>query len=366
MWYFEGSHYLYPELAYLMWGVPVIAGLFWWLWHQRQRDVQLFFGDQLATQLAEGRSLRLVGLKTTLFCLTWMMTTLALMYPYTIKRNLAESGHKGTGKENVQPPTQDVLLLIDASASMGVADARSGESRLAAAKQIADELLTQMHGETVALYAFTSQLIPEVPLTLDYLFLRLMLRQIAINAEETAGTDFGAVFNSLRRKYWGEGRVLDKPLTLILFSDGGDTTWESLQGEAKAQYLQTILDTLKGTQRLQIIAIGMGSPEGGVVPNISQTVQSELQPELLQALAGNSDGTFILGNAQSAFETSRKIAGLLAQSAQYRKVSQPVIVHLEESQQLPDSLYHFPLAIAIVSLITALLIPSQESSRGTS
>lgn len=369
MWLSEGSHYLYPERAYLMLGIPGIALLFWWLTRQRMRDLRIFFGETLTPELSEKRSHLLTGLKTALLCLAWMLITLALMYPYSEVDPAASLAppHGPALQDGKRHLTHDVILLVDASASMGVIDGHSGETRLTSAKQMTDELLTQMHGESVALYAFTSELIPEVPLTLDYLFLRLMLRQIFINAEETAGTDFLKTLSTLRAKYWENNKLIDRSLSLVLFSDGGDTEWESLKGESRSKRLEDIVEMVRGVDGLQVIAVGIGSLEGGVVPNVAinnQPVQSALDTELLEALT-TTDGNLVYGNLSSAYDTSRKIATLLARHAHHRDISRSTKAGPKTAEQAPEPLYHFPLSLAILSLVAALLIPEHEYKRSS-
>ena len=84
--------------------------------------------------------------------------------------------------------------MLDTSASMSVEDTRQKNTRLEVAKEIIDEMVQKLDGQNVALYSFTSALTPIVPLTLDYLFTRLMLQDVHLNYGEVAGTD---LFESL-------------------------------------------------------------------------------------------------------------------------------------------------------------------------
>ena len=72
---------------------------------------------------------------------------------------------------------------------MAVVDTRVGESRLDYAKEIIDELVSQLDGEEVALYSLTSEMTLLVPPTNDYLYLRLMLHQVGYNEGDVYGTD---------------------------------------------------------------------------------------------------------------------------------------------------------------------------------
>lgn len=358
MWLFEGSHYLYPSRAYLMLAIPCIALLFWWLSIQRQTALKLFFGYPLASTLADRRSRHLIVLRTLLLCLAWMLITLALMVPYSANSSVTPMAHQNSPQEQkTRRLMHDVILLVDASASMAIQDGRSGESRLTSAKQICDELLAHMHGESVALYAFTSELIPEAPLTFDYLFLRLMLRQLSINPEDTAGTDFLSVLSALRGKYWEGKELSERAATLIIVSDGGDTTWESLQGKAQSDRLQAIVDMVR-IEGLQVITVGVGSSQASDVPNVQyrgQPVPSALEETLLRSLA-TVDGAFLLARENSSLETSRQIAVLLASHDRYKNVHE-ALTRLPTAEAVIESHYHYPLTLAILSLIAALLMP---------
>lgn len=361
MWLFTGADYLHPERAILMLAVPVIAFLFWWVARLRARDLALFFDGFLTHDLVTERSPLLATFKMLLLCLTWIMATLAIMYPYVE----APTAHSAPiAMHSRQKLSHDVIFLIDVSASMGVADGRSKESRLTVAKQVADNLLTQLQGESVALYTFTSQLIPEVPLTLDYVFLRLMLRQLALNEENSAGTDFLTTLEALKLKYWSEAAPAAKVFSLVIFSDGGDTEYESLTGEAQSERLEAITNVLQDVHDLQVITVGVGSQQGGYVPDVvveGKPVVSTMNPTLLESLK-TPTGSFITTQDASAFETSRQIATLIAKQNDQR-AWQPAAPAPMRDETPPEPLYHIPLTVAILSLLAALLLPEVEDHR---
>ena len=199
---------------------------------------------------------------------------------------------------------------------MGVTDGPIGQSRLDYARDIADQIASQLQGEMVSLYAFTSVLTRLSPPTNDILFLRLMLRQVQINEGGVGGTDYLESLKTLREKY-----LLKPPAqlkTIILLSDGGDTSYEAAQGEARQERLNAILSLaapLKGSD-LRIYSIAIGSAEGGVVPGVSnegKPVRSTLDPDSLQSIAKNGNGTIYIANAMSAIDIAASLAKIVNQ-----------------------------------------------------
>src|SRR5690606_21686855 len=96
----------------------------------------------------------------------------------------------------------DVIFLVDASASMSVADMRGGLSRFNYAKEIVDAAISKLQGESVALSAFTSGVTVLSPLTMDYFFVRIMLKQMQINEGDIAGTNLVEAIAVTREQYF--------------------------------------------------------------------------------------------------------------------------------------------------------------------
>lgn len=339
--------YQFPQAAVLFLGLLLLLGLFWGLEQWKRKATLLLCGPTLASSLTRPTSLLLMRTEAALFMLSWMLAVLALMGPF-IPHSLSSSPSLPRQKK-----PHAVLFLVDASASMSVEDSRNGQSRLSFAKQIAEETISHLHGESVGLYAFTSQLVPLVPPTWDHLFVRLALRHLSLNEEETAGTDFFQSLDSLRAAQWAEPR--GRTITLVLLSDGGDTELDSLKGDARKKRLQAITQLVADQEALQVLTVGLGGSHAQQIPGVQdqgKPVLSALEQELLLALSA-SQGAYFEANSSSSSQLGEQIATRIAQNAVYFT---PLSSAGERTSQ-PRLLFSFPLACAMIALVLALLCP---------
>lgn len=359
-------HYRAPQVAYLMIGVWAIALLYWWLTCKREQALRVFYGPILVHTLSQRRPIILVVLKTLLLCLTWMLATLALMQPYVstgLSATPADSANATTPAREKRKRPHEVIFLIDASASMAIADSRGGETRLHTAKDIVDEVLSRFHGESTAVYAFTSTLLSIVPVTWDYLLVRLMARDLQINESDSAGTDFLATLQELRNKLWANAQP-DKSLTVVLLSDGGDTLYQAAQGADKGDRLRQILTLIADRPNIQFLTVGIGSEAGGEVPDVSyegQPVHSQLDTNLLRALS-NGRGRLLLANSLSSYDIARELGALIAQQAAFEE--RAMLTQNTTTQTIHTrALFQLPLLLALLTLVLAILVPEKEKRR---
>lgn len=306
-----------PMASLLLLGlIPAIVLLFY-ARRRRRQALEKLMGLKLDSSLMAVRPLWRQNLSLALIAFAWLMATLACMAPTTPPRQqpapLAGSGGEGENEilhleegeavKQVRRPLHDLILLVDASASMGVADTRVGLSRLEYAKEIVDELISRLDGQSVALYAFTSELTPLFPSTIDYLYARLMVRNLRINEGDVAGTDFAEALDGVRRNHLRSGEK--RARTLIILTDGGDTQLEELKGEERAAHLKALLSRVQDRERhhLQTFCIGLGSREGEEIPGIlynGEAVRSSLDEGFLTELSEQGGGRFLFANDQSS------------------------------------------------------------------
>jgi Ca-activated chloride channel homolog len=161
----------FPAALYLTLFSLLILALFWHL--NRYRKTAL---ESLANPKVQNleRAKFTFWVKTLFLCSVWILASLALMQPKGNGR-YSETGQKNLSDVTIQRKAHEVIFFVDTSASMDVKDARSGETRLSFAKEIIDEVMSQLSGEDVSLYAFTSEVSKRVPPTMDYLFARIAL-----------------------------------------------------------------------------------------------------------------------------------------------------------------------------------------------
>lgn len=347
-------HYAWPTAINLAFAAFFFLLLFFLLHHYRKRilsSLNLAFVP---------RSPVFYSLQCAFFMIAWLACIAALMQPLA-NGHYPEGNRPKTRHEELRRPAHEVIFLVDASASMNVADMHNGQTRLQYVQQLADETISELNGEQASLYAFTSTLIPLSPPTLDYLFVRLMLDQISINPDDSTGTDYIAVLAELRNRLGNIPATVLK--TLVIFTDGGDTAIQTAgDGEKKVlttSLLTVINDFLKLNGRT--FTVGIGSQEGGKVPDVlaeGQPVVSTLNSLLLKQMANAGNGKYLEANDYTVIEGAKKLSleiNSLSKGAQGQDIENTVVAG--EDALVYDHLFQIPLMIAITALLLALYLP---------
>lgn len=345
--------YDFPSFGYLMLGVLFLLGLFYWQFYSRNRSLSSFF---CASDHAKKNSPILIArlpllffVKAILLSVAWVFAVLALMGPRSYADGL-------TGIMERKRAPHEVFIVIDQSASMAVKDGADQKSRLDYTKNFADELVANLKGQEVSLYGFTSEFIPNVPLTHDYLFTRFSIDQLTINEGGTAGTSLFEAFKGIHRAVTENPARIQK--TVILLTDGGDTLLESLKGAALEQKLKELENVLKlsAQNNLKFYLIGVGSKKGAVVPGIldgGAPVVSVLEERWLKELAQAVQGEYVEGFS----DFSGSIAVKIANEIDAATLQETVEVQNQETGSF-KSYYQYPLGFALLSLLLSTLLPT--------
>jgi Ca-activated chloride channel family protein len=363
-------HYRFPEGAYLLPMLPMLMALCWHAQQRRNRYVQ-----KLAP-MAERRSTLLYSLKSLLFIAAWLAAIVALMQPVGRGHYPEEQAPDSSSAViSLKRKAHDLLLLIDVSASMAANDTPLGKSRLDYAKEIADEIVSHLSGESVSLYLFTSQPQKAVPFTMDYLFTRLMIANLAINENGVAGTDFTTALAPLQKGYFPASPAILK--TAIVISDGGDTAIEGLQGDLRRQAIDKLTSIMTGNlhNNLRLYTIGIGSIAGVEIPGISDhgsPVHSKLQGDLLEAIARQGRGKYFDSNATNPLTIARELYSLMQQDPAYFNENEGLLSNsvlqqlVSDTPLLYEQYYQWPLALTLLLLLIAAAIPERwQSFKGT-
>lgn len=360
-------YYAFPNAAYLLVGMVIIAILFAYLFRFRNRKQQQFVSSQMLHKLMIPRSTIIFWAKVAALCGTWALSTLALMQPVSYGNYPAELSRLQNPTSSIirQRPAHQVILLIDASASMAVTDGRNGESRLDLAKEVADAIVSKLDGQTVALHAFTSEVTQLSPPTLDYLYVRLMLRDLHLDEGGAAGTDFANALKEMHSTYFNESTALLK--SLVIISDGGDTFVESQRGPSRQQAIDDLLKLVNNSSQnnFHVFTIGTGSANGGIVPKVvfeGKPVHSSIMSELLQQLSENGQGAYYLANDYAASELASKVVEALKHGETMIQEQHPQKI-LAQKSLIHDLYFQIPLGLAILLLAFVLLFPDTLTKR---
>jgi Ca-activated chloride channel family protein len=245
---------------------------------RRRRTALAAFGDEAV--LGRGSSLpRRPGLRWALRLAALGLAGLALARPQLGERRseLARTG-------------RDVLVLLDLSRSMNATDA--GGTRLAAAKRVVWETVSDFPGDRVGLVVFGGSAFLQLPLTTDHASLRLFLDAASSDDLGDPATDLSAALLTAVRTYEHDGE--EGRRAVLVVSDG-----ESGEGD-----LDAALDEMR-LAGIPVFALGVGTSVGGPMPadsaaapdpyhrdHIGRVVLSRLEEEDLRRAAEVTDGRY--------------------------------------------------------------------------
>lgn len=196
-------------------------------------------------------------------------------------------GEAGTKTE--KSVGRNILIALDLSRSMRVRDVKP--DRLAQAKVVIYELMDALPNERIGLIGFAGSSHLFAPLTIDHGAVRETVEQIDENWVPLGGSNLTSAVRLAIATLKETGQ---KNNALILLSDG-----EKHEGS-----LNPVIAEAKKSG-VYIFAIGVGTEDGGYVPNPDSSnthmvdrkgkiVLSRLQPEVLRKLAGETNGRYAL------------------------------------------------------------------------
>jgi len=344
--------YDFPRAAYLVFVSFAILWLLWHLFDYRRTILNKFAQREVLQKVLIERSPTMFWSKVAAIWAIWILATFALMQPKSQGKYPEEYffREKKEVKGVLRRKAHDVVLLVDASASMRVADARGDRTRLDYAKEIGDAIIGSLQGESVGLYGFTSEPVQLSPQTYDYLFPRVMLRSIRINEGGNTGTDLRNVIDKLFNEHL-QGSA-DKLSTWIFLTDGDDTSSSRNLDEGRLS-----------VPNLRVVTIGIGTEEGGKVPGVTyqgKQATSKLNESLLQQLSQKGRGRYYRANDLSALTIAEDIRAMWQLDDPYTNeetVVRKVLASSGRDMLIHDLYYQIPLGIAIVLFLFVLLCP---------
>jgi Ca-activated chloride channel family protein len=278
----SGWSFANPNWIHLVWAslalVAVLA-----VFELRARDTLGRFVSKamqlrLARRPSTARRLTRLGLVLAML----LLGTLGLMRPQA-------SG--GTELLSTRKASADVMVLLDVSRSMLAEDA--APNRLERAKAEVSEFVERVQGHRVGLIAFAGRASVLCPLTTDYGFFHLVLRDVSTASAGRGGTRIG---EAMRKAIAAFGPSRGAPRVLLLITDGEDH--DSFPQDAAQAAIEA---------GIRIVAIGFGSEQGSEITltdpatgartlltdRDGQVVRSRLDGELLREIALTTEGVYV-------------------------------------------------------------------------
>lgn len=333
----QDLHYEWPHVVYLIPIALLILILFFGF--KLYRDNRLNTYAENLKGLLDGEPDSIYWMRSILFALVWLAACIALMQPIGSGRKVTSSGLKPVESSQNRRKLHDVLFLIDASASMGIADGRNGSTRLAEAQEIAKQILENLQGQQVAVSAFTGDVTQLSPPTLNLFYVAQMIDYITLKEGGSASTDLNKALEYVREKFLKNSK--SKQQTIILLSDGGD-----------AHSIQSITGS-----NTRLFTVGIGTPEGGIVPNAlykGEPVTAKLNQEILQSLAEQGRGRFYPAYRLSVKAIAEDILRIMSKDGRY--LAEGEMPAAEQATIVYNYYYQVPLAIAVLLLMLGILL----------
>ena len=317
------------------WGLTLIAPLILLQFNSirtKNDRTSTFVAENLRNQLVHGTSRKRRAARSAVLYLSYALIITAIARPQW-----------GSEEQPSYSKGRTVMLAIDASRSMLAQDLTP--NRLDRAKLAAYDLIEALPEDLIGLIAFSGSASVMVPITPDREALRESIDQLDTYAVARGGTNLAEAIrraNSTLKESEAESHAL------VLFTDG-----ENLEGNAIEEATKANED---GTL---IIAIGVGSEQGSVIPEQTirgqkqtfirdengELVRSKLDAKALENIAASAGGIFLRLDTKSLNSTiiQEALETLDTKETEFR------------DQETPIERFAWPLSIGI-SLILGLLL----------
>lgn len=343
----------YPSFYILFALLIPLAILLFWNYRLQEKFEKLFTPSLIPFDRISKALLYLLPLLILAFSI------LALMGPRGDPR-YSESDVEEEKTRAAKAPLQGtILFLIDTSMSMLAEDTSTKESRLSAAKELAEEVVSLSPGAYKGVFVLGKGLVKATPRTTDTLFSRLVIRQLEAS-EGGSGTEFLPAFEALGK----EVREIPDPVAVVVLSDGEDPLI-SLKTEAeRKEFYHKIAQTFlkQAGRQVPIYTVGFGTREGGEVPGVvykGQTVLSRRDDELLKTLSKETRGAFFAFEAENKSLLAKKLKNRLGQKSGF---SHETLIQEAEERLIWNRYFQIPLFLALLLFLTYLAYPRSAAT----
>jgi Ca-activated chloride channel family protein len=273
--------------------IPILVVLFIWLVYWRKGKIKKLGEERLINEQLIGRIPGRITLK-------FILASLALIVIIIGWANL----QKGDKMEKVQRKGVDVIVALDVSKSMLAQDIQP--DRLTRAKQLVMRMMDKMHNDRVALVVFAGHAYLQVPLTIDYGAMKMMLQNVTPDVVPTQGTVISEAVDMAMQSFSQKEK---KYKSLIIISDGEDHDENAAKKVKEAADAGVIVHT-----------VGVGSPQGATLYDPERKgvkmdengnpVVSKLNENELKSIASAGRGTYTL--LRNSDDAADKIMGEIA------------------------------------------------------
>lgn len=336
-------HFDQPKYGHLFWCVLVLLVISLWLELKRNAALDRFVSTVMQDRLVRRLGLSYRVLSIVLFWMALSCFVVALMKPQW-----------GETVRTIPRVSAQIMVCLDVSKSMLAEDTRP--NRLERAKAELSDLLSLMDGDQVGITAFAGKATVVCPMTTDFGFLRLIMRDLGPHSTGLGGTKLAEPIR-LATEGFGEGG--DRSRIILLITDGGDHDSFPLEAAEEAK-----------KRGIQIITVGFGDEAGSrieitnertgetdyVRDENGEPVLAKLDGDLLRQLALETNGVYIPAGT-----------GALDLESIFREHIRPLTRSKLDSTQevVRNEAYFVPIAIGLIMLGISILVTGIWSPSGT-
>ncbi len=274
MFRFENDIFFYAFAA-----LPLMLLIFIWYLFSIKKQLKKLGEYNLVKELVPDASKSKKVIKFILLMLAFSSLILALCNLQT-----------GSKTQEVKREGADIIVCLDVSNSMLAQDL--SPNRLERAKFALEKMIDKLQGDRLGIIVFAGEAYVQLPITTDYSAAKLFLGGINTQMVPTQGTNIGA---AIRKALEGFSKDLEKNKTIVIITDGENHEPDAVEAAEEAAKAGILIN-----------CIGVGSENGVPIPMVTNgvvngyrkdkdgnTVVTKLNKEVLQEIAGKTDGIFV-------------------------------------------------------------------------
>lgn len=321
-----------PSYLYLLASVPVAVLLFMAARASRRAKLRRFGRPESISHLMPDTSRYTPAVKLTLQMIALAALVVVLARP---RAGAKEQQETSAGIE--------VMIAFDVSNSMlaSSTDRPDGVSRLDRARLLLEKLVDRLDNDKVGLVVFAGQSKMQLPLTSDFYTAKMYLDELSPNQIAYQGT---SISSAIKMAMNGFSPAEDMHKAIILITDAEDHEGEAIETAR-----------LAAENDIQIDVIGLGTPNGNVLPgfadNEGHPVVTRLNEELAQKIAEAGDGIYVNGASPSA------LSDLSSQLDKLQKSEFRSVTYKAGAEQFPTF-----AAVALIFLLIDIFVVDRKIS----
>ena len=324
---FAEARYLYLLLL-----IPVFIIIQTVVLKLRRRRLQKFGDEALVKSLMPSYSKAKVWLRLSLFLLAFFFFVLGISRP---QMGAILKEHKTRGAE--------VMIVLDVSNSMLAED--YSPNRLERAKLAISRMVDKLREDRIGLIVFAGNSFVQLPITTDYVSAKMFLNSISTGSVPIQGTAIGDAIGTALRSFSAQS---DKSRAIIVITDGENHEDDPVAAATQAAELG-----------IRVFAIGVGSPEGKMIPfegdylrdKEGNPVVTRLDEAVLQDVAAAGKGLYLrAGNSEFGLNP------IIDEIARMDDEEYNSVVFEEY-----DELYMYFFGVALFFLVLEMLIGERRS-----